>query len=265
MIKRKLLAAIDRARESLRIAPPVPDEAVHDARKCLKKARAALRLLRSGLGEASYRAQNVALRDAGRCLSPLRDAKSLLDALEALRRRYASELRGVELGRLQRRLRANHAKARRELFASPARLQNCIQLLDDCRRQAEQADVSRLDCKAFRSGLRRIYRKGRKAFAEAKPAGTPGALHEWRKQVKYLQYAIEILFPAQKGKLARLVKRADKLAARLGEDHDLALLSQQTQAMKALQALIQRRRAKLQKRAFALGEKLYDKKPGRFP
>jgi len=35
--------------------------------------------------------------------------------------------------------------------------------------------------------------------------------------------------------------------------------------MKALQALIQRRRAKLQKRAFALGEKLYDKKPGRFP
>jgi CHAD domain-containing protein len=41
-------------------------EAVHSARKELKKARATLRLLRDALSDAVYKRENAALRDAAR-------------------------------------------------------------------------------------------------------------------------------------------------------------------------------------------------------
>src|SRR4030095_8200693 len=58
------------------------DGAVHYARKQLKRARAGLRLLRDALPKASYSRENGELRDAARPLSPIRDARVMLDTLE---------------------------------------------------------------------------------------------------------------------------------------------------------------------------------------
>src|ERR1700690_4419144 len=60
------------------------DEAVHEARKCLKKVRAALRLVRDELGGPAYRRENFALRDAARPLTEVRDATMLVETLERL-------------------------------------------------------------------------------------------------------------------------------------------------------------------------------------
>jgi CHAD domain-containing protein len=254
---RELLASIANARAQLG-TPSLSDERVHEARKALKKARAALRLLRPGLGEALFRAENRALRDAGRCLSPLRDTKSQLDALAALRRRHAGKLRptraGGGLDGIESALRADQAAARRKL-----ELQPCLALLE----RALRAELVRVDSSVLEKGLRRIYRKGKKTFRMAGKAGTPEALHEWRKQVKYLHDALAALDGAARGKSAKIAKRADKLADRLGDDHDLAVLSQRRRAPKKLRKLIAGRRKKLQERALRLGEKLYGRKPKR--
>src|SRR4051794_37633719 len=61
-------------------------EAVHDARKELKKTRATLRLLRSQLGKKIYRRENGALREVGRVLSPRRDAQVLAKACAELKK-----------------------------------------------------------------------------------------------------------------------------------------------------------------------------------
>lgn len=60
----------------------------------------------------------------------------------------------------------------------------------------------------------------------------------------------------------------------LGNDHDLAMLSQEiawgtyasvdSEVIKTLHGLMDRRRTKLQKKVFSLGEKLYDWKSKRF-
>ena len=50
-------------------------EAVHEARKDLKKARSLLRLARPGLPGDVYRRENGALRATGRSLSGARDAE----------------------------------------------------------------------------------------------------------------------------------------------------------------------------------------------
>jgi CHAD domain-containing protein len=62
----------------------ITDADIHDARKQLKKARAALRLLRRSIGEIAYRRENAALRDAARPLGVARDSRVLVAAFDAL-------------------------------------------------------------------------------------------------------------------------------------------------------------------------------------
>jgi CHAD domain-containing protein len=275
-----LRTSVGEALELLQAPQPISDEAIHDARKALKKARADLRLLQDGMSKPTYQAENAGLRDAGRFLSPLRDARSLIEAFDSLHARYIDELQGVELAPLQKILRGNLAKARRHLHpqGKSADLGNCIRLLEGSLDLANQGDFSSINSSTIGPGLRRIYRKGRKAYAEAKTVPTTEALHEWRKQVKYLLNAMDGLHSSKKdrerGKVVKILKRTDRLADYLGDDHELAMLAQETargayaaidgDVIKKLDALIEPRRMKLQKRAFRLGKKLYDEKPRRF-
>jgi len=124
--------------------------------------------------------------------------------------------------------------------------------------------------------LRRIYRDGRQRRRRvARGRGGQGsarAAHAWRKRVKDLRYAAEILGERS------LARRADRLAELLGEEHDLAVLAgllpppgrvplqgkRGKRARKALLARIARRRRRLRKRALREGEWVYGRKPKRF-
>ena len=248
--------------------PRIRDDAVHDARKALMRARAALRLLRCGLDGATYRAQNALLRDAARALAPMREARSMLDALATLREHAAGALRPAEVERVARHLRAEKAAAARDFAARRAALAKCIRLLEHSLARAGQPDFSAVGPEPLAEGMRRIYRKGRRALAEARKLRAPETLHEWRKQTKYLLNALETLHGAPQGKAKKAVrragKRAKKVADRLGDDHDLNVLARKARAPQRLQQVIERRREKLQARAFALGRKLYGRKPGDF-
>ncbi|SEK82123.1 CHAD domain-containing protein [Nitrosovibrio tenuis] len=276
---RLLHETIEEALGQLDSAQPIPDENIHAARKALKRARAALKLLRDGMSNAAYRMENSGLRDAGRILSPIRDARSLVDAFDSLHDRYSNELQGVELAPLQKILHSNLTKARRHLHldlpAKSAELKRCIRLLEDSLVLAKREDFLSIDSAVIGSGLQRIYRTGRKAFAEAKAARTTEALHEYRKQVKYLFNSIDGLTSSEDGRTPKkILKRADRLGDRLGDDHELAVLSVEisratytpvdSAAIRILHELIERRRVKLEKSAFKLGKKLYEQKAGKF-
>lgn len=266
--------AIDEALKQVNVPQPISDEAIHGARKALKKARAALRLLQDGMSKATYRLENSELRDAGRFLSPFRDARSLIDAFDSLHDQYGDKLQQTELAPLQKILHANLTKARRHFSRTPIESENYIRLLRDCLARTKKEDFASINPKAINTGLRRIYRKGCHARAEAEAARTPEALHEWRKQVKYLLNVADALHLSRKGSVAKRLKLTGHLADCLGYEHDLAMLSQETargafapvdaDTIKTLHALIDRRRAKLQKRAFGLGKKVYGKKPKKF-
>jgi CHAD domain-containing protein len=278
---RLLREIIDEALEQLEPVQPVPDENVHTARKSLKKARAVLRLLRDGMSNEAYQAENSGLRDAGRVLSPIRDTRSLIDAFDSLHDRYATELEGVELAPLRKILHSNLTKARRRLHldlpAKSVELKSCIRLLEDCTVLPKRENFSAIDPAVAGPGLQRIYRKGRTAFAEAKTAKTTEALHECRKQVKYLFNAIDGLVNSHSNGNngnSKILKWADRLGDRLGDDHELAVLSLEISratytpvdsgAIKILHELIERRRVKLERSALRLGKKLYKQKPGKF-
>ena len=127
---------------------------------------------------------------------------------------------------------------------------------------------------AVEPGLRRIYRRGRNAMRRAQEEPTSANLHDWRKRVKDLWHAEQILRPASPKKMKKLAKRTHGLADLLGDDHDLAELRHYVArhrgcfgdraAQVALMAVIDRRREVLQDEAFAVGSQLYGRSPRQF-
>ena len=63
------------------------DTAIHEARKSMKKIRAALRLMRPEL-DAVYPAENTWFRDVGQQLSQFRDAGVMIETFDGLVAKY---------------------------------------------------------------------------------------------------------------------------------------------------------------------------------
>jgi CHAD domain-containing protein len=301
-LQRMALGQLDVAIEALSggVSGASPEQRVHEARKALKRLRALLRLLRDELGEQVYEREGTLLRDTGRRLARARDAAVLQSTLEGLIAREPDKLaarRGVL--RLRGRLQRERDGAAELALADSATHAGA---LSDLRAMRVRVSTWRLEeaggIEAIEPALERLYRKGRGRMRRAARARgerrRTRTMHEWRKRVKDLRYAAEMLDRSgaerdtaskQHGKTAdlrfakRTGKRADDLGELLGEEHDLAMLGERVRAeakagrlpgapgrrtRRLLLKLIAKRRRKLRKRALRDGERLYGRTPKRF-
>ena len=84
------------------------DEAIHEARKSIKKVRALLRLVSAELG-GTYPRENARLRDIARRLSEFRDAFAIIETFDDLKKKYKDEtrnkLQSVRAGLIRKRKR----------------------------------------------------------------------------------------------------------------------------------------------------------------
>jgi CHAD domain-containing protein len=248
--------------------------AVHDTRKGLKRLRATVRLAREPLGDELYRRENTSFRDIGRRLAGVRDASVLIETLTALEKASGDDLpRGVTT-KLRAQLDDERAQALESLKADNAMVATVTQDIDSARTRSATWTFDGDGFDALEPGLRRIYRRGRNAMQRAQEERTNENLHDWRKRVKDLWHAEQILEPASPKKMKKLAKRTHGLADLLGDDHDLAELSHYVAthpqcfhdgvAQEALMAAIERRRKVLQDEALAVGTKVYRRRPKRF-
>jgi len=223
------------------------DTDVHEVRKSLKKARASLRLLRPGLRGSDFSSANSNLREAARPLAPIRDAKVLPETLRKVARHYRKPVRAL------------HVQLQSQV--GPFDLAHSRRLLREARARLKHLDVRADNWDLVGPALKDIYRRGRHALAEARSQDTPEAFHEWRKQAKYLRYTLETLEPLWPPVIHALVAEAHQLTNYLGDDHDLAVLSQQPGREVALGSMIEPFQIELRHAALALGAKLYEEKP----
>jgi CHAD domain-containing protein len=250
-------------------APDLSDTAVHDARKDLKRSRTALRLLRPVLTEPIYRRENALLRDAAHALNAARDAKVLTQTLQLLRRTHRALRRDADVTELLQSLEADQAALRRWLREHPAQLARTRSALAQLCGRVTRWRVGTHGWSVLGPAVKRIYQGGRGARPSATPRPTDRALHEWRKQVKYLRYALEILAPMRARRLARLARQAQQLTDRLGEAHDLAMLAHKARLfvkhnhadLAPLLTIINQQRKRLNLEALSRGEQLYRAKP----
>jgi CHAD domain-containing protein len=248
-----------------------PSEAVHEARKGFKRLRAVVRLARDDLGDDVYRRENGAFRDVGRRLSGVRDAKVMVETLDALTERYADELPADAFAGLRAALVREEEAAHEELRRDAATLRDVQAELADARaRVAAWPLTDDAGHAVLAPGFRRIYRRGRKAYRAAAADTNAESLHDLRKRVKDLRYAGQVVGPVAPKAIRKLAKRANTLSDVIGDDHDLAVLreaaAERAATLKAdeldrLRVLVDRRRARLQRKALKGAKKLYAAKP----
>ncbi len=251
-------------------SPHLSDTALHDARKDLKRSRTSLRLLRPALGEPIYRRENALLRDAAHTLNAARDAKVLTQTLQSLRRNHRALRSDADVGELLRALQADQASLRRRMREHPAQLARTRSALERLCGRVTHWPVGTYGWSVLGPALKRIYKSGRRTQPTQRPRVTDRALHEWRKQAKYLRYALEILAPIRPGRLARLARQAEQLTDSLGEAHDLVILSQKARIfakqeradLRPLFTIIDQQRERLNLDALSRGAQLYRAKPG---
>ena len=119
--------------------------------------------------------------------------------------------------------------------------------------------------------LERIYRRTRRAYLAARKEPTDENLHELRKRSKDLWHAAQILTPIAPKMMKTLADRAHRLSDLVGDDHDLAVLSQKAaqrpecladeREAAVLQALIARRRGQIQHKVIDLAQRISEAKP----
>jgi CHAD domain-containing protein len=248
------------------------EEAVHEARKSLKKSRAIVRLTRSAMGPL-YGEANALLRGVGRSLSVVRDAGVMVTTIDKL----AEAAREPATGEVIEPVRGVLVDLRGRVTdeAMTDRLQERV-ARGIRRASALLTKVSweRVDWQVVEAGLRREYGRGRSALRAARRDPGGEATHEWRKRVKDHWYHLRLLRRGWSPVLKRTAKAAHELSDLLGDEHDLAVLAEDLRANSGtlweparaefIAAMAERKRGELFGEAVPFGRRLYAEKPPRF-
>jgi CHAD domain-containing protein len=259
-------AALERLRRDARSDVAT---AIHDTRKDMKKLRSLLRLVRDGLGEQRYRAENDRYRDAARQLSPAREAEVNLAALTALRERFPGEAPAAAT--LQRALEREHERVAVEGDALDERVERATDAIAAGVAGIDDWPLDGDDFDLVQAGIERAYRRGRRGLRTVRVDPTAENVHDWRKRVKDLWYQLRLLQDAWPAVLKASSAEAHELADLLGDHHDLSVLVAAARDQtpddpdtEALAALAERRQAELLGAALQLGDRLYAERPDRF-
>ncbi|MGC1177737.1 MAG: CHAD domain-containing protein [Methyloceanibacter sp.] len=205
-------------------SPPDRHRGVHDARKCLKRLRSLLLLIRPGLPEPVFLSLSERLRTIARGLAPARDAHALLDAIDKLGSDAEGPRDATPIPALRSWLHRRRQAAERSLESRTA--SDAMRGLFALRPAMGGLAVYPDDFHPIAKGLRDSYRGGRKAFARAFASGSDGDFHEWRKTLQHHWRHMQLLMPCWPSELSARVEAARTLSQLLGDDHDIASLRQ---------------------------------------
>lgn len=260
---------LDGAIEQLAGRKPAREgEAIHEARKNLKKVRALLRLVRDGLGRKAYRREGRRFRAAGKAMARQRDAQVLIKTLDKLRKRHRGPEARAVLLKMERATRERCELLLRQWRGREKKLRAELR---SARHDIGEWPLERLKWADLCRGATRTYREGAAAFGEAGQTRDAQDLHVWRKRVKDSWHQLQVIMPVRPKALGGLTRRMERLGERLGDDHDLAMLEQAALTaglkyweLERLSGWLHSEREKLQNEAFELGRRIYAKKPAAF-
>jgi len=247
-------------------------DAIGEVRKCFKRVRAELRLAREEFGDDLYHEENWCFRDAARPLTRVRDARVLVETADRLRQQLAHAIGPGAYAKIRTALIGNRQEVERLVLEEGKAFVAVADAAARALARLAEWKLQREGWAAVGPGLRHTYRQGRRALALAAESPSVASLHEWRKQTKYLWHQLQLLQATWNEK--DLVNRTHQLATLLGEDHDLAVLRETLAAdplpygghriLKGVFAVIDQRRAELERQAFALGREIYQEAPTTF-
>lgn len=259
---------IERARRQL-AANADPAAEVHEARKCMKRIRALLRLGRTGLGETVFRAENAHFRSIASTLASARDDHVLLETTVKLSAEGGGRM-GVVLMRLKQAV-VEHRRALASGAAETADRAATDDALERAQRRFRRLALEPDSFATLERGLVRNYRKGVEHRDIAYAENTDDSFHEWRKCVQTHWRHMALLSKAWPALFEVHIEAARELSQVLGDDHDLALLHDKLAALppsslssediRAVAELILARQAALRRSARPMGDMIFAERP----
>jgi CHAD domain-containing protein len=270
-VRRLVQAQLEAAISELRaVGDPESDEAIHDARRRVKKIRAVIRLVRPAL-DKTYRAVDRELKNVSRMLAPVADGQGIIETLDQLAHRYRKllperALRSIRAGLRERSLRADREAQSRGYIRLAA------QTLRAERDRIDQWAITGDGFAAIASGLEESYRRARKGMilAWSKPKGHH--YHSWRRYVKDHWFHVRLVEQSCGNQLLRYQHRLEALDGVLGEYHNVIILRKVlatdgfTSAKETARCLrvVSRYQRLLRRHAETLGVRVYGDKPSRY-
>jgi CHAD domain-containing protein len=244
--------------------------AVHETRKCIKRLRALLRLVRPSLTPRDFRAENAFLRDIGRGMSVSRDRQVMMETILLLKSEAGpDDIEALDV--MQRRILEDRSEAAgsNELDA-----RKTAKTIAEAGRRLARLEIQRSGFDIVAPGFEMTYRKGRAAMADAVSARSEQpsdradeVSHEWRKYVQAHWRQLSLLSAAWPGFFQARIAFARQISEGLGKDHDLAILQNRAsnlaadelgaERFAAVCGLIEALQARLRRQSFYDGKLLY--------
>ena len=248
------------------------DEAIHEARKSVKKIRGALRLVQFDLG-TTYRKENRRFRDLGRKLSELRDAAAIIETFNAVLERHKSSLQTNTLDSIRHGL--DKSKHETELNLDVEKVvERAIATLEGAKKRVRTWPLNADGFQAIAPGLKITFRRGRKIMATAYKDPRPENYHQWRKRVKDLWYQVRLIENLWAGVVQAHEASLKQLETWLGEDHNLVVLREKLESkpedygddkdVRLFLTLAGEYQKELRENAMSLGRRIYEEKPRQF-
>ncbi|MFZ4806739.1 MAG: CHAD domain-containing protein [Hyphomicrobiaceae bacterium] len=220
--RRIALEQIERAETSL-THDDVPPESIHGVRKSLKRVRALLRLVRSGLGDDVFKAENARYRDIGHLLAGARDRHVMRETLAGLEARHGLKVAATES--VREALSRHPDPASNGAVPAAEAIPEAAKRLAQGRRVLKRLAVRPAAFSVVQDGIETGLRTCRKSFHAAYAADTDEAFHEWRKSVQHHWRHMHLVARAWPTLLTARAHEARDLSQLLGEDHDLGVLA----------------------------------------
>jgi CHAD domain-containing protein len=252
------------------VGDPQSDEAVHDARRRVKKIRAIIRLVRPVLDKAS-RVVDHDLSAVSRLLAPVADGQGVIETLDELARRYGKVLPKPTLEAARARVVRNSQRADRD-----ASVHGVIELArGTLRSERKRIKHWRIGADGFRAiapGLEDSYRRARRMMIVAWSRPKPSHFHSWRRCVKDHWFHVRLLEGRCGYHLVSYERRIEALDGILGEYHNVILLRDILVADRALSRdeaarclrVVARYQRLLRRHAESLGVRVFTERPRRF-
>jgi len=210
---------IDLAHDSLMKTKNL-EKGIYSARKCTKRLRALLRLVRRALPQGAFERENGAFREIAEVLGGLRDAWVRIETLDQL---PPDALATDAFQQLRAHFVSRYDSLSAE-FLTPGRYEAVKEQIEQARVRMEALQLQDRGWSTLAENLVRTIRSGRRAYKAARHDRNEITLHEWRKRIKHLWYHLTLLRDASPLRLYPLIMELDELGEMLGKAHDWAVL-----------------------------------------
>ena len=257
---------IERARRQV-MAASDPVSEIHEARKCLKRTRALLRLAREGLGEQVFQTENARFRTISAQLAPARDDHVMRETILKLAADAPAHIQPA-IQRLKVAILADLADQ-----PAPDR-SGALTQLDRALNRFRRLKIEPDDFHTLERGLERSYRRGVRLFAVAYHDQGDESFHDWRKGAQSYWRHMALLSRAWPEHFDAGVGVARELSQILGNDHDLAILKLRVGSLApdalaandrtAIERFICERQELLRRAARPRGDMIFSERPKAF-